>query len=1092
MVNNKTFFVLVFLIFFVSIAGAFANNVSEVSNNPNSDTNANLIVDSASDTSQISTNEISQDAVSNSSNGNTVLGISCNSKINNYSSVLKSNSNKSYIDNNNLIYNETVINNGITTNSFTNGYNQTSTITVSNSKGNIIYTESIFGFQHTNYSSVILNNQNITTSIYSPWYQPRLNTTINNNNIISTTMTNLTLNAINANNTLSHKTKVNGSVTSTIISNDAISSVNTYDSSTGLSTFEVNNNYYNTTEYVVINSTGQVTQNIVRLGSSVNNSKFSTLISDSGSTIYKGDSFVVSLTDSNNKGISLQTVAVNVNSGFNNKTYYLTTNNDGNAYLPINLISRTYLLTYYFSGNDIYNGCEGSTNLTVINGISTKIILDNTISRGNNLSILLTDINNNPLSNQQISLIFNRGSLFSNPYILTTNSEGKASIQINLVQGLYNLYYNFSGNSVYRNISGQSNLTVNNESINKINTKISGSTLTVNPNYTNLIYNITLSDVNNQPLSGQNISITIKGVTYIVVTNSKGIASVLIPKGYSTGSYPITYTFLGNSIYYSSTGVSNLIINNYNNNKSNSLLIVNNLSMIQGDGSNLTVVLTDSNGNPIANQNIIFTLVKGSIFKNYTVPTNLNGVASLLIGLSKGEYNFKYYYAGNSIYNPATASSGVTVSAPKTPTSIKSSDLNMYQGSGQSFTSTLMDIYGNVLSDKKLIVTFIKSSGVSFNYSYVTDDSGIINIPIGLAVGTYSVQVHFEGDNVYTGSTGPLNTISVKTAPVSSTLSIAEIVGAATYIRDYVTANAYLPSNVTINKVTYSIGDACYFIAQSLVNINSGNMNNINIIDVDAAPNPTGDYISGQYNTTKLINVAIKVVNFVNAHGYDPNYVNTTLGSMSFNDYTYAMSKTLIFYSTNNRFPNFVVISSSSVNGGSSSSNYPTTQFISGLNEKNNGADTSQYYINSSNWKCNSQSSTIINLATKLTMGLTSEWDKATAIFNYVRDSISYSYYSNSVRGAEGTLNAGKGNCVDQASLVVAISRAAGLAARYCHGQGCTFTSGLVTGHVWAQILVGNTWYSADPTSIRNSLGNVKNWNVNSFSNLNKYYLVPF
>ena len=66
------------------------------------------------------------------------------------------------------------------------------------------------------------------------------------------------------------------------------------------------------------------------------------------------------------------------------------------------------------------------------------------------------------------------------------------------------------------------------------------------------------------------------------------------------------------------------------------------------------------------------------------------------------------------------------------------------------------------------------------------------------------------------------------------------------------------------------------------------------------------------------------------------------------------------------------------------------------------------------------------------------------------------------------------------------------MTARFSHAQGCRFSSGLVTGHVWAQIYVDGIWYSADATSTRNSLGNIQNWNTNSFNTLKQYVHLPF
>ena len=122
----------------------------------------------------------------------------------------------------------------------------------------------------------------------------------------------------------------------------------------------------------------------------------------------------------------------------------------------------------------------------------------------------------------------------------------------------------------------------------------------------------------------------------------------------------------------------------------------------------------------------------------------------------------------------------------------------------------------------------------------------------------------------------------------------------------------------------------------------------------------------------------------------------------------------------------------------------------------------------------------IKKLVAKLTKNCKSDKEKATKIFNYVRDTVSYSFYYDTRYGAVGTLNAKTGNCVDHSHLLVAMYRTAGLPARYVHGT-CTFNSGTF-GHVWTQVLIGDTWIVSDATSARNSFGKVVNWNSNSYS----------
>ena len=150
----------------------------------------------------------------------------------------------------------------------------------------------------------------------------------------------------------------------------------------------------------------------------------------------------------------------------------------------------------------------------------------------------------------------------------------------------------------------------------------------------------------------------------------------------------------------------------------------------------------------------------------------------------------------------------------------------------------------------------------------------------------------------------------------------------------------------------------------------------------------------------------------------------------------------------------------------------------SDLNSKNIISNLAAYLAASTN--CQVNNAQIKELVTKLTKDCVSDSDKANAIFTYVRDTLSYTFYYNTKFGAVGTLKVKKGNCVDHSHLLVAMFRTAGMAARYVHGT-CTFSSGSTYGHVWTQVLIGNTWTVADGTSSKNSLGKVANWNADSY-----------
>ena len=74
--------------------------------------------------------------------------------------------------------------------------------------------------------------------------------------------------------------------------------------------------------------------------------------------------------------------------------------------------------------------------------------------------------------------------------------------------------------------------------------------------------------------------------------------------------------------------------------------------------------------------------------------------------------------------------------------------------------------------------------------------------------------------------------------------------------------------------------------------------------------------------------------------------------------------------------------------------------------------------------------------------------------------------------------------------MLVALTRAAGIAARYQHGE-CQFSSGWF-GHVWAQVYVDGKWYNADAINDANTFGTIKNWNTNTVKLKGTYATLPF
>lgn len=309
-----------------------------------------------------------------------------------------------------------------------------------------------------------------------------------------------------------------------------------------------------------------------------------------------------------------------------------------------------------------------------------------------------------------------------------------------------------------------------------------------------------------------------------------------------------------------------------------------------------------------------------------------------------------------------------------------------------------------------------------------------------------------------------------------TTFTLDQIKDAASRVKTYVETNKKLPNYVQIGSVQVEMPEFLKLLTDSLLNIGKGSKASVTLKSVDAPSNPTEDLKSGNINKTEYLAIASKLSSFINANGVAPNYAASSLGKIQFESLVYMYSKILNFYGTKKYIPSYV-----SMNTWKNTTQNGTTDTIP--------AELQKYLAATKN--CQSTNATIVALSKSITSGATSSYDKATKIFNWVRDNLGYSFYYDTKYGAVGTLNAKTGNCVDTSHLLIALSRAAGIPARYVHGK-CTFSSGNVYGHVWAQLYVNGKWYDADAISLRNSLGVIKNWNTTSWTLKGIYSELPF
>ena len=725
-----------------------------------------------------------------------------------------------------------------------------------------------------------------------------------------------------------------------------------------------------------------------------------------------------------NEVLSNTKVAFNIGG----KKYTFTTNKNGVATAKVTLKPGKYSVTAInpYSGEKISNSIVVKKDTATISGIKKTYILPYNYYT---YTVTLTSAHGGPLKNCKV--VFNYDGKNATA---KTDSKGKASTVIPLLdEGTYKISYKYSGSSGVSGCSASGTICIKSAS-----TTLTASNLKMNYDDGSK-FNVKASN-SAGVLKNKKIKFQLNNKNYYIKTNSKGIAQLPIGD-LNPGTYKIRYSYssLGESDY--NYGYKNVVIN-----RVSAKILAYHLVVKYNDGKSYKATVKDSSGKVLKQVSVKFT-VNG---KSYTKKTDSNGVAKLKIDLPVGYYSIKTGLS-DSVYTASEVSKRILVNGTK----FTASDLYVGAGSNVYYSVKLIDGKSNA----------VKSAAVKFTvngktYTKKTNSNGVAKINVGkLNAGNYKVKYSYDSSK------------GTSTIHVIDSVTLKQIIAASKSVKSYIEKNNKLPSNVQIGKLQYSTAEYLYLASKAIVNLDANKKSDIAFKKVKNPKSP--GKAADMENLDDYLSVAKSLIKTADSKGQMPNSVSSDVGSIGYKGIVYAFARVVAYYGDNDMLPNYVAIKSLSSSSGSTSK----------LNSKNTISNLASYLAASTN--CQVNNSKIKQLVTKLTKGLTSDTAKATAIYNYVRDTISYSFYYDTKYGAVGTLNAKTGNCVDHSHLLVAMYRTAGLAARYAHGT-CTFTSGTY-GHVWTQVLIGDTWVVSDATSTRNSFGNVVNWNANSYS-LKGYY----
>ncbi|WP_188118162.1 Ig-like domain repeat protein [Methanobrevibacter millerae] len=474
----------------------------------------------------------------------------------------------------------------------------------------------------------------------------------------------------------------------------------------------------------------------------------------------------VNLTDHNGKAIQNAEITFNING----ENHINTTNNNGQAVLNLNLKGGNYIITVNYRSTSTTNNIEIVEDFLLIGNDVKAYAEDNFTYKVN-----LTDHNGNPVKNAEI--IF---SIENKTFTNKTNDNGQATLTLSLEEGNYTI------KATYKNTTTTNNLEINEDH------QITGQNIKAYEN-TDFTYTITLTRTDGTPLTNKTITFIINNRRYTNTTNEEGKASRTL--NLPANNYTITSIYKNTSIKNNLTIISEDYV-----------LQANNIRAYSQRDFQYKVNLTDNNGNPVKNAEIIFILENETFINK----TDDNGQAILNLNLEKGNYTIKASYGNAKITNHFEIIETYT---------LKGINVKSYENFDFRYIVKLTNHNNKTMSNEEIIFTIENKT-----YTNKTDINGQATLTLNLKEGNYTISAKYADVT----TTNQLNIIKYD-------LEIIESYDLTMYYKDgsKFTARLLKDNTPLINKTvqfiingnTYSRTTDNEGYARIAINLNSGTHN---------------------------------------------------------------------------------------------------------------------------------------------------------------------------------------------------------------------------------------------------------------------------
>ena len=372
------------------------------------------------------------------------------------------------------------------------------------------------------------------------------------------------------------------------------------------------------------------------------------------------------------------------------------------------------------------NVLKHTTNL-VLTPSKTSIVYNEAITA----TAKLTDEENNSLDNQSITFLIDNALTIQEK----TNTNGVATLQSHkwLSTGNKKIKATYTGDDTNESSTTEKTITVN-----KATPTISLVTSKTTINAGELI---TLSATVPSDATGK--------VTFLAKREANGITlgeatitdsnATLSTKSLPSGNITIVATYNGDNNYNTNEATASVTVKE----KITTTLTMEDLTAIEiGNGTSISAVLKDINGNKLSDKKVSFT-TSPSLNNTLTGTTNSSGRAIVnLTPTSATTYTITATFAGDDEYTSSTVSKTLTVNKKATTLTIQSNKTSIEKGGSLLLQANVSPSDATGTVTYKIGTTTIKTQEAGASFVYTSTQSS-----------NFIISANYSGDDEYKAST---------------------------------------------------------------------------------------------------------------------------------------------------------------------------------------------------------------------------------------------------------------------------------------------------------------------------------------------------